>query len=297
MTKETVTVNPRYKDRLFRSIFGREENRAFLLSLYNALNHTEYKDPNELQIVTLDDVIYMGMKNDVSFLVQGTIHLYEHQSTDNPNMPVRELLYYARQLEAHSKANRLNLFGSKQVKIPTPRCIVFYNGKKDLAEDCYDLHLSDHFCVPDPTHGYQWTSTVFNINAGHNTELMEQCPSLKEYAAYVAKVREYEKSMELTEAVYRAVDEAVAWPCLGEFFVRHKSEVIDVLLTEFDRELYEKDLREEGLEAGLEKGRKEAILANIRTIMQTLNLTEEQAMQVLKIPEAEQPEYAMLLNQ
>ena len=70
-----------------------------------------------------------------------------------------------------------------------------------------------------------------------------------------------------------------------------------MLLTEFDRELYEKDLREEGLEAGLEKGRKEAILANIRTIMQTLNLTEEQAMQVLKIPEAEQPEYAMLLNQ
>ena len=115
MTKETVTVNPRYKDRLFRSIFGKEENRAFLLSLYNALNHTEYKDPNELQIVTLDDVIYMGMKNDVSFLVQGTIHLYEHQSTDNPNMPVRELLYYARQLETYSKANRLNLFRNSTI--------------------------------------------------------------------------------------------------------------------------------------------------------------------------------------
>ena len=234
MNKEAVTVNTKFKDRLFRSIFGREENRAFLLSLYNALNHTEYEDPNELQIVTLDDVIYMGMKNDVSFLVQGTIHLYEHQSTDNPNMPIRELLYYVKQLEAYCEANWLNLFGSKRVKIPTPRCIVFYNGKKTLAEDCYDLHLSDHFCVPDQTHGYQWTSTVFNINAGHNTELMEICPALKEYAAYVAKVREYEKSIGLAEAVNRAVDEAVSWPCLGSFFVQHKSEVVDVILTEFD---------------------------------------------------------------
>ena len=93
-----VTGNRRYKDRLFRSVFGEKED---LLSLYNAMNHSNYEDPEELEITTIDDVLYMGMKNDVSFLLDGRMGLFEHQSTFNPNMPMRGLFYFARMYEAY----------------------------------------------------------------------------------------------------------------------------------------------------------------------------------------------------
>ena len=81
-----VFVQKKYRDALFRSIFN--EN-SVLLELYNALNQTDYDDADELIFYTIDDVIYLGYKNDVSFIVRGTLNLYEHQSTLNPNMPIR----------------------------------------------------------------------------------------------------------------------------------------------------------------------------------------------------------------
>lgn len=70
--------NVKYKDRLFRFVFG--ENKEWLLSLYNAVNETQYDNPNDITITTLDDVIYVKMKNDVSLLLDSELSLYEHQS-------------------------------------------------------------------------------------------------------------------------------------------------------------------------------------------------------------------------
>ena len=85
-----VKVNKKYKDRLFRMVFNRKEE---LISLYNAISHSEYTDPEELEIYTLEDVIYMKMKNDLAFLIDDVLNLWEHQSTWNPNMPVRGAFY------------------------------------------------------------------------------------------------------------------------------------------------------------------------------------------------------------
>ena len=63
-------INRKYKDRLFNFIFGSEENRAWTLSLYNAINKTNYTDPNEIQINTIKQVLYLGMHNDTSFLLR-----------------------------------------------------------------------------------------------------------------------------------------------------------------------------------------------------------------------------------
>ena len=64
--QESVTINRTYKDRLFKIIF---EGKKELLSLYNALTGKNYQNPDELEINTIDDVIYMHLKNDMSFIL------------------------------------------------------------------------------------------------------------------------------------------------------------------------------------------------------------------------------------
>lgn len=124
--------NVKYKDRLFRFVFG--ENKEWLLSLYNAVNETQYDNPNDITITTLDDVIYVKMKNDVSLLLDSELSLYEHQSTYNLNMPLRGFLYFASLYKALLTERGIDLYGKRMVKIPRPQYIVFYNGN-DYAED------------------------------------------------------------------------------------------------------------------------------------------------------------------
>ena len=97
MKQETfIPVQRNYKDTLFRMLFS---DKKALLSLYNAMSEKDYKDPDELKIVTLENAIYMNMKNDLAFLIDSSLYLYEHQSTDSPNMPLRNLFYISRELE------------------------------------------------------------------------------------------------------------------------------------------------------------------------------------------------------
>ena len=136
---ETLHTKRTYKDSVFRMLYSRKEE---LLSLYNALNGTDYQDPEQLEVTTLENAIYMNMKNDVSFLLDAEMMLYEHQSTWNPNMPLRDLFYITRLLEKY--VNRESLYASTLVRIPAPRFVVFYNGSSDTPEDVI-LRLSDAF--------------------------------------------------------------------------------------------------------------------------------------------------------
>ena len=161
-----------YKDRIFRMIF--KEKRA-LLALYNAMNDTAYQDPEELVITTLENAIYLGMKNDVSFMICDRLFLYEHQSTKNPNMPLRNLLYVADLYSVLTKD--MFLYGELPVAIPEPRFVVFYNGEQKMEERAI-LRLSDLY-RPRTEHPYLELETlVLNINKGYNAELMEKCREL-----------------------------------------------------------------------------------------------------------------------
>ena len=132
------THNRQYKDRLWRMIFNNKED---LLQLYNAINHTDYQNPDDLEVNTLEDVLYLSMKNDVSFLVSGTMNLYEHQSTFNPNMPLRGVFYFSRVYEGYVADNNLMIYHEKRVRLPKPKYIVFYNGTKNQP-DSIELKLS-----------------------------------------------------------------------------------------------------------------------------------------------------------
>lgn len=243
-------INEKYKDRLFRKIFGYEKYKGNLLSLYNALNGTKYTNPDDLEITTIDEAIWMGMKNDVSCIINCNMALYEHQSSYSPNMPLRGLMYFGKLYNKYVKVNKQNIYGSKLVKIPTPQYYVFYNGERDYP-DRIELKLSDAFQKEGKEGDFQWTAIMLNINFGKNKKLMNSCQILREYAILIDTIRRYKKTCEtLEEAVNRSVNECMENNVLAEFLMEHKSEVIDMLLTEYNEEETMEMFKAEGREEG-----------------------------------------------
>lgn len=260
--KQLLPPRRDYKDALFRMIFNDKEA---LLSLYNAVGNTSYTDASQLQIVTLENAVYMNIKNDLAFLLNMELNLYEHQSTWNPNMPLRDLFYVSREYEM-LLANQ-SIYSSSLLKLPAPRFVVFFNGSYDMGEQCV-LKLSDAYekKVEDPD--LELKVTVLNINAGWNDELMNTCRLLKEYSLYVARVRAYAKEMELAEAVSRAVDECIKEGILRDFLMKYRAEAISVSIFEYDeereKELLRKTEYEFGRQEGLSQGREEGLSQGIK---------------------------------
>jgi len=246
----------------------REKNH--LLALYNAVNGSAYEDPEALEIRTLEDAIYMGMKNDASFVLDDVLSLWEHQSTWNPNMPVRALSYFARLYQSYIQEHGLNVYSTKLQRLPFPQYLVFYNGLQE-EPDRTELRLSDAFirspAIPEGRKpSLEVRAVMLNINWGHNQELMEHCKRLREYSQCIATIREYGKIYEdREEGVAKAVDRCIAEGMLADILSKNKAEVITLFLTEFDEQAYRRMMRkeawedghEEGREEGLEEGRKE----------------------------------------
>ena len=275
-------VNRNYKDTVFRMLFQDREN---LLSLYNAVNGTAYEDVDGLVITTLQDAVYMNYKNDVSFVFDFTLSIYEHQSTVNQNMPLRDLIYVSKVLQGQMKDQ--DIYSSRQIKLPTPKFVVFYNGTDEQPEK-QTLRLSDAYEKQLEEVELELTVTVYNINYGHNQKLLEACQTLKEYAQYVAAVREYAKEMPLAEAVESAVDSCIRQGILADFLRKNRAEAIEMSIFEYDEEKHLKSEREiwitegkqlgiaseivsMGLECGLSK---EQILHRLQT---KLNISEQTA--------------------
>ena len=265
-----TNVNKKYKDRLFRLIFNSREE---LLGLYNAVNGSSYTNPEDLEISTLENVIYMGMKNDISFLLDDIVNLYEHQSTYNPNMPLRGFFYLADIYRKYVEEKELNLYGRPTVKLPSPRYLVFYNGTEKMP-DRLELKLSDAFIEKGAMEScLEFKALMLNINPGHNRDLMDKCRKLKEYAAFVASVRGYLGSgEELVDAINDAVEKCIREGVLVEFLSKHRAEVQNLILTEYNEqkqmELAQRAAREEGkaegiaagMEAGMAAGKAEDVL-------------------------------------
>ena len=240
------------KDIIFRLVFG--DDRQALLQLYNALHGTAYTDPHELQIVTLDNAIYISRKNDLAFLLAGSINMYEHQSTLNPNMPVRFLIYLAQEYQLLVESTDKSLYGSELIPLPTPQCVVFYNGTADTPDE-YELRLSSAFSSQDVEPAVEVVVKVININYGHNEHLMQGCGLLSQYAQFVAATREYANKYDnREEAMNAAIEYCIGHGILEDILRKHRSQVLGSLLEEFDEKKYAKTLREEGYESGREEG-------------------------------------------
>lgn len=271
-------VTRNHKDNVFCLLYRDKRN---LLSLYNAMNDTFYEKEEELEVVTLEEAICLKMRNDAAFVIDSGLNLYEQQASVNPNMPLRDLYYVTEELKKIAPPGKLHQ--TTGVRIPIPHFVVFYNGTvKQPERQIY--RLSDLFYREEEYPELELKVTVININPGCNEELLEKCESLRGYMIFVNKVRN-KKSFhpELEEAVRQAVDECISEGILTDFFVEHREEIVEMGIYEFDQELHDKVLLEDGETIGTLKA--------IKSLMETLKLTAEQSMDALKIPEIERMKY------
>lgn len=249
-----VSAQRNFKDTVFRMLF---REKTALLSLYNAVNETNFTNVDELEIATLDNAVYMGMKNDVSCVFAFELSLYEHQSTVNPNMPLRDLFYVAQQLQ--KIISEKNLYSSRKIQIPTPRFAVFYNGSTAMPERL-EYRLSDLFQKQVDKPELELIVTVYNINPGMNEALLEACQMLKEYMLFTIKIRENQKVMELRDAVNKAVEDCIREGILSEFLEEQRAEVVAMSIFEYDAEKHIRLEKEESYEEGKAEGKAESIL-------------------------------------
>lgn len=245
-----VTANREFKSTVFCLLF---RDKRKLLELYNAMNHSHYTDPEALQIVTLENAIYMSMKNDLAFIIDMHLYLYEHQSTYNPNMPLRDLLYVANEYQKLEKD--ASIYASTLVKIPAPRFIVFYNGKEKRPEKEV-LKLSDAYFTEELHPELELKVTVLNINFGNNTELIESCKTLREYMQYVNCVRHYTdvQGISLSEAVEHSVNECIEKGILADFLRENKAEAVSMSIFEYNEAEEKEKMRKAEYAGGYEDG-------------------------------------------
>ena len=183
-----------YRDRLFNFLFGNGEHKDWTLSLYNAVNGTSYTDPELITITTILQVLYMGMHNDVSFMIVGEVNLYEQQSSFNPNLPLRMLQYIGHLYEKLITEQKKNKYGKKLISLPVPKLVVFYNGSDEQPDETV-LRLSDAFDENRRADSdIEVRVRMVNINHGHSAQIMDACKPLREYAWFVARVQELDLS-------------------------------------------------------------------------------------------------------
>ena len=273
-------LNRCFKDGIFRIVFREKEN---LLSLYNAISGTDYDNPADLIIYTLEDAVYMGIRNDAGFLLHTQLGLYEHQSTLCYNMPLRGLQYFAAMYRAYVKANGYDPHRRKVIPLPVPQYIVFYNGEEKRREK-WEMKLSDAFILPEGQENsgritllsslaapgapaLECTALVLNINYGKNRELMEKCRKLGEYAQFVACMRRHMKGktteQEKLEAVNTAVDECIRKGILKDILIKNRAEVVAMSFWEYDAERHLKIEKEDSYNDGFQDGIKQGIKQGI----------------------------------
>ena len=239
-TQEQTKSHQRdFKSRMFAMIFS---DKKELLKLYNAVANRNYEDPELLEINTLENAFYMSMKNDLSFIIDSRLSLYEHQSTYNPNMPLRFLLYLS-ELYSGMVAGK-NIYGRTRIPLPPPRFIVFYNGTEERP-DREIMRLSDSYTIKGEEIWLELRADVLNVNLGHNKELLSACQTLHDYAEYVHRMRKYAKTMAIGDAVDRAIEECIQDGILKEFLEQNRAEAKAMSIFEYNQEEHIRMEREE----------------------------------------------------
>ena len=264
--------NRKHKDSVFTDLFTNDETaRKNVLELYNALFDTNYTDEEIIKMVTLDQVLFMNFKNDVAFMVDNRrIVLSEHQSTVNENLPLRHLMYIAREYEKIIPVKKR--YQSKLIPIPTPEFIVFYNGVEEYPVE-ETLRLSTAFAEKEGMPSLELVVRVININPEKKHEIVDKCQILREYSEFVEITRKYKDDKDQLE---KAVKECIDNGILADYLSRKSSEVVNLLLDEYS---YETDM-----EVQREEEAEKKLIEYVENLSDSLQISEEEACEKLKEP-------------
>ena len=254
----TAKLNREYRDSVFRMLFN---DKKKLIELYNAVFDTDYGPDTPIDIKTIEDVLFVHMKNDIAFTLDNKfIVLTEHQSTVNPNMPVRNLIYLSTILQKMYK--KAEFYQTVPLPLPQPEFIVFYNGSRKMPE-YQELKLSDSFLgEKKEKYALDLTVKVFNINIKEDEGILARSATLSQYSRLVEKIKTAALDGEVSERIMSLIfKECINEGILPEFLTEHGLEVINMLFKEFTEEereeLYTQSGYKMGLADGLEQGRAE----------------------------------------
>jgi len=258
----TMGANTKFKDSVFSLLFSDPD---LLRELYCALKGIDLPSDIPVTINTLQDVLVMDRINDISFEIGGKlVILIEHQSTINPNMALRLLLYIARVYDKII-GDKKKIYTTNLIRLPRPEFFVLYNGVSPYPDE-ETLKLSEAFesaaslGIPEKGNpSLELVAKVININQGRNEKILQKCKTLNGYCAFIEKVRKYVKEgYSLEEAIRKAVIYCCDHDILKEFLEKNALEVMTVFLTaEWNLDDAKQVWYEEGMEKGLEKGREE----------------------------------------
>ena len=252
MAEKKDNVTSKFKDNVFCMLYRDKRN---LLELYNALNNSDYTNVDDLQVTTLNGGSYMKYKNDASFLLCMSLYMFEQQSSKNPNMPLRFLHYVSdvfRELFSNSMLHRRSM-----IKIPVPHFVTFYNGLEKWIEDENEIRLSDMYEIPTDNPELELKVRVININK--DVHILNKCKTLRDYMTFVNKVR-FKMGVEGDDvriAVTEAIDECIDEDILVDFFEKHREEVVEVSIYDYDEEDVRRVLAEEYAQEYAQKVAKE----------------------------------------
>lgn len=245
MAEKKDNVTSKFKDNVFCMLYRDKRN---LLELYNALNNSAYTNVDDLQVTTLNGGSYMKYKNDASFLLCMSLYMFEQQSSKNPNMPLRFLHYVSdvfRELFSNAMLHRRSM-----IKIPVPHFVTFYNGLEKWIEEEEEIKLSDMYEIPVDNPQLELKVRVININ--RDVDILSKCETLRGYMTFVNKTRcktQVERK-DVKQAVLEAIDECMEENILVDFFEKHREEVIEVSIYDYDEEKVRKTLADEAREEG-----------------------------------------------
>ena len=258
MAEKRDNVVVKYKDNVFCMLYREKEN---LLDLYNALRGSNYTNVDDLQVTTLNGGSYMKYKNDASFVLNMSLYMFEQQSSKNENMPLRFLHYLSdvyREMFSNDVLHRRSM-----IKIPVPHFVTFYNGLEKWIEEEEEIKLSDMYEIPVDNPQLELKVQVININK--DADILSKCETLRGYMTFVNKTRcktQVEKK-DVKQAVLEAIDECMEENILVDFFEKHREEVVEVSIYDYDEEKVRKTLADEAREEGVAEGIKEGIKEGI----------------------------------
>ncbi len=287
MRKWDYMTNRKIRDTVFCHFMS---NESHLLSLCNALNDTGYDESSDITINTLEGSFFSNIKNDISFLLNNLmVVLIEHQTTINPNMPLRFLSYVDELYKRYTSTSHKKIYGDDLLKIPAPEFYVFYDGN-DTSFEQQTLKLSNAFETQSDK--LELTVHVYNLADGMNDELKRKCLPIGEYSIFSNAYKHFrQQKMEIDHAVDEAIKYCLENNVMVDYLKNNQKEVIDM----FGFEWNEKEEREALLEIGEERGRLEGKIESIKELMRNLNLSPEKAMTALGIAPSEFSRYLTML--
>ena len=280
-------TNRKIRDTVFCRYIG---TKSHLLELANALKGTQYTDSSKVNINTLEGSFYSNLKNDISFILDSMIVvLIEHQTTINPNMPLRFLSYVDEIYRQHIQSQHRKIYGRELIQLPAPDFYVFYDGE-DASFDHQTLRLSDAFLAPSDQ--LELTVNVYNLADGKSNKLKSSCQPLHDYSIFSNKYKQFRnEKLSIDEAVKAAVDYCLRNNIMSEYLKNNESEVIDM----FGYEWNEQEERNALLETGELRGEERGKIFSIKNLMKSMNLSAEDAMKAIGILPSEYKQYMAML--